>query len=503
MLKLAPLFSHHCVLQRNKHIAVFGTCDSPSVTAEINGCKTSAAVCDGKFLLTLPPMQAGGPYEMTVTDGTETITLTDVMIGEVWLCGGQSNMELELHSAKGGEELLRTLTPDLPVRFYYTPKQRMVDENLFAAEANCGWNTASPEGSRAWSAVGFHFAKIMSERLGITIGLIGCNWGGTSATAWMSRERIENIRELSPYLESYDQAMAGKTLEEHIAEYDAYLEYSEAWNKKYEEFQKLHPNGTWDEAQEYCGVNKFPGPMGPKNEYRPGGLYETMLQRVCPYTLAGVLYYQGESDDHQPQLYYRLLSEMILQWRADWNDDQLPFLLVQLPMFQYAYAPDYKHWCKIREAQQRVADTIQNTELAVILDCGEFDNIHPTDKFPVGQRLANLALKRYGLCDSLTADAPMYDSYTVNGETMTITLKNAPDGLIAKGSPLGFELAGADKQFVPAEAEFDGAQVHLRANGVAQPVYARYAWTNYMEVQVFGRNGLPLAPFRTARNDEA
>lgn len=502
MLKLAPLFSHHSVFQRNKPIAVFGSCDKETVTVSLNGHTVSSAVKDGKFLLHLPQMTAGGPYVMTVTDGTDTIELTDVMIGEVWLCGGQSNMELELHSAKDGEEILKTLTPDLPVRYYYTPKQKMVDENLFAAEANCGWNTASAEGSRAWSAVGFHFAKIMAEKLGVTIGLIGCNWGGTSATAWMSRERIENIRELSPYIENYDNAMEGKTLEEHIKEYDAYIEYSEEWNRKYGEFLKENPQGSWEDALKYCGENKFPGPMGPKNEYRPGGLYETMLQRVCPYTLAGVLYYQGESDDHQPHLYYRLLREMIFQWRADWKDDTLPFLLVQLPMFKYKHDTDYKHWCKIREAQHRVADTLKNTEMAVILDCGEFDNIHPTDKLPVGQRLANLALKRYGLCGSDIADAPMYESAVVNGDVMTITLKNAADGLVCNGAPLGFELAGADKQFVPADAEFIENTVRLRAKAVSVPLYARYAWTNYMVVNVFGKNGLPLAPFRTSMDDE-
>ena len=502
MLKLAPLFSHHAVLQRNKQIAVFGSCDNTSVTVTLGDHTVTADVKDGKFLLFLPPMCAGGPYVMTVTDGSDRIELTDIMIGEVWLCGGQSNMELELHSAKDGEEILKTLTPDLPVRFYYTPKQKMVDENLLAAEANCGWNTASPDGSRAWSAVGFHFATIMSEKLGVTIGLLGCNWGGTSATAWMSRERIENIRELSPYIENYDNAMQGKTLEEHIKEYDEYIEYSEEWNRKYSEFLKENPQGSWAEALEYCGENKFPGPMGPKNEYRPGGLYETMLQRVCPYTLAGVLYYQGESDDHQPHLYYRLLREMIFQWRTDWKDDTLPFLLVQLPMFKYKHDPDYKHWCKIREAQHRVADSLKNTELAVILDCGKFDNIHPTDKFPVGDRLARLALKRYGLCDSKTADAPMYDYHIISGDTITITLKNAEDGLCADGAPLGFELAGADKQYHPAAADLSGNTILLRSDAVSAPMYARYAWTNYMEVNVFGKNGLPLAPFRTSREDE-
>ena len=500
-MRTAAIFSDRMVLQREKPIAVWGDGrDGQRVTVTLGGNSASAVIRDGKWRVTLPPMPAAENLTMTVQSGAVVITFREIAVGEVWLCGGQSNMEFEIKDEKNGEALLNSLTPECGVRFYYTPKQRIIDGSFEQTERNTAWSCAAPDSARAWSAVGLYFALELQKKLGVTVGLIGCNWGGTSASVWVSRDVLENDAALRPYIDDYDAAMAGKTDAEAIAEYDEYLAYQDKWWWEYSELMREHPETTWDEAERIVGKSRYPGPMGPKNECRPCGAYETMLQRVCPYTLRGFLYYQGESDDHRPDAYETLLTALIACWRRDWGDAELPFLNVQLPMFRYAHDPDYKHWCRIREAQDRVYRKLRHTGLAVIPDCGELDNIHPKDKSQVGHRLCLQALYEvYGLTGAEEACAPMFDSSYVTGNALTVLLRNAADGLRLTGEPCGFELAGEDGVYHPAKAAFEKNLITLTSATVPAPRYARYAWTNYMEVTVFGMNGLPLAPFRTDR----
>lgn len=502
IFKIAAVFSDNMVLQRNKNIALWGQGeDGKTVSVSLCGNTVTVPVEGEKWLATLPPMSAGGPYEVTVSCGDYTRTFTNVMIGEVWLCGGQSNMELELQNCDNGKETLATDTKAVNVRFYYTNKRGFIDDEFYRAEENSGWGEFDSEGSRAWSAVGYFFARKLARDLGVTVGLIGCNWGGTSASAWMSRERLLMDCDTASYIADYDKAIEGKSFEQCCREYDEYCEYDRQWNEKSQEFYKIKPDATWEEVQEHCGKNLWPGPMGPKNPYRPAGLYETMVKRVMPYTLAGFLYYQGESDDHKPDTYYKLFRALIDEWREGWGDDELPFICVQLPMFKYAADPDYKHWCKIREAQMRVFETVKNTGIAVILDKGEFNEIHPKSKQPVGERLCLQAERLvYGIdCDAF---APTLGSFVCRDGKMELTFRDAKGGFDIRGEAKGFEIAGRDKKFFTAAVEFDGDKATISAPEVAEPMYARYNWFNYAEVTVFGKNGIPLAPFRTSRNDE-
>ena len=498
-MRTAAIFSDRMVLQREKPITVWGDGkDGRTVTVSLGGNRASAVIRNGKWRVTLPPMPAADHLTMTVQSGAVIRTFREIAVGEVWLCGGQSNMEFEIKDEAHGAELLETLTPDCGVRFYYTPKQRMKDDSFEATERNTAWSYASPENARAWSAVGLYFALELQKALGVTVGLIGCNWGGTSASAWVSRDVLAQDERLRPYLDDYTQAMAGKSDAEAIAEYDEYLAYQDQWWQRYSELLREHPGTSWDDAMRIIGESRYPGPMCPKNECRPCGCYETMLQRVCPYTLRGFLYYQGESDDHRPDTYETLLTALIDCWRRDWGDAELPFLNVQLPMFRGANDPDYKHWCRIREAQERVCRKLRQTGLAVLTDCGELDNIHPTDKAPVGHRLFLQAMSTvYGLLPQEAACAPMYAGSYAAGNGMHIQIRNAADGFRLTGEPCGFELAGADGVFYPAQAVLGKNSILLTAPEVQVPCAARYAWTNYMEVTVFGANGLPLAPFRT------
>ncbi len=496
MLKPASIFSNDMVLQRDKNIAVWGRGENGrTVSVSINGISRRGIVRDGEWNVTLPPMAAGGDYEMTVTDGTDTVTFYRVAVGEVWLCGGQSNMELELQNAKGGKEILETLTPDCGVRFYYTQKNGCKNEKFYHDEENSAWSQAGKEQSRAWSAVGFHFGVKLAKELGVTVGLIGCNWGGTSASAWVDRQTLEADSRIRSYIDEYDEKIKGKSLEEQEKEYSEYEEYDRKWHEKEAEVYKSEPGASWDRVQELCGKNLWPGPMCELNPFRPAGLYHTMLMRVCPYTLRGFLYYQGESDDHKPDSYYELFSALIKLWRTKWGDDDLPFVLTQLPMFKYKNDPDYKHWAKIRSAQDRAFRTVKNTGMAVILDCGELDNIHPTDKKPVGERLC---LQAESLAYGMDVDAfgPMLERAVFEDGKAVLTLKYN-DGLEIRGDGSGFELAGEDGEFRAAKAQIKDGRVILTSDEVSEPVYAAYCWTNYGEVNVYNKAGIPLAPFNT------
>ena len=201
-------------------------------------------------------------------------------------------------------------------------------------------------------------------------------------------------------------------------------------------------------------------------------------------------------------MYYKLFRGLIDLWRRDWGDDELPFLMVQLPMHRYKADPDWKHWCLIREAQMKAYKTIKNTGIAVITDCGEFNEIHPKDKVPVGERLALQAMYHVYGDKSVKAFGPMYKGLLFKGGEIELMFDYAEDGFETKGQPSGFEIAGEDKKFVPADMVIEGGRITVSSKEVAEPKYVRYLWTNYGDVTIYGRNGIPLAPFRTCENDE-
>lgn len=218
-----------------------------------------------------------------------------------------------------------------------------------------------------------------------------------------------------------------------------------------------------------------------------------------PYTLGGIIYYQGESDDHKPQMYYKLLTRLIYEWRVAFRDLELPFIMTQLTMHQYGNDTDMKNWPIIREAQMNVHRTIKNTGIAVIIDKGEFNNIHPLDKKPVGERLELQALSYvYGLMDREEAYGPIYKSCICHGDKIEIIFDYANDGFVVMGDEkvCGFEIAGQNKEFVDAEVKIKGSKIFLSSKEIERPLYVRYLWTNYGKVNLFGKNGLPVAPFR-------
>ena len=290
MLRMPAVFSSSMVLQRNKNIAVWGESDGDFVEVSLNGCTVGTNVHDGRWSLCLPPFKAGGPYSMSVTNGSDVTSFDDIMIGEVWLAGGQSNMELELKDCRDGSRIVQGATDNSTgcnVRFYYTPKVAWMGEELYKAESGSSWEKFTTGNCSRWSAVGYHFASKLSEKLGVTVGIIGCNWGGTSASCWMSREFLGQQLCLSSYLEEYDSIVAKQDEAEYLKEWEEYLIYQAEFDKNVGNSYATSPNPTWDEAIRLFGENKYPGPVGPRNEHRPCGLYETMVSRIAPYTFAG------------------------------------------------------------------------------------------------------------------------------------------------------------------------------------------------------------------------
>lgn len=308
MLKLPAIFSDHMILQRRKPVVIWGESDARKVTVTIQDARVVTYVQDGKWQLFLPPMEAGGPYVLTVkTDNDEVKTYEDVMYGEIWLAGGQSNMELELQNSKDGAVAVSEAHNEL-LRFYYTPKVSYLCDELYEQEEKSCWELCCPENVGRWSAVGYYFARKLAAQLDVPVGIIGCNWGGTSASCWMSREALESDKVISSYVEEYDEIVSNQDFDAYCKEREEYIVYQAEFDKNCKHYYETTPNPTWEGALEVCGENKYPGPMGPRSEYRPAGLYETMIQRIAPYTLAGFLYYQGEEDDKKPRSYYNLLS---------------------------------------------------------------------------------------------------------------------------------------------------------------------------------------------------
>lgn len=498
----APIFTDKMVLQRGKKIHIWGNGeDGKKVTADMNGNQAETVISGEAWNLYLPPMEAGKNKTLTLTCGDEKIELTDIAIGEVWLAGGQSNMEYELQNCTGGKDMMEQDHPD--VRFYYTPKYEYESPKFDHLVKEAHWETFDEPGKTKWSAVGYLFARELSEKLGVTVGVIGCNWGGTSASAWMAEEDLRSEEDLKVYYEEYDKNSAGKTFDEQEQIYEEYLKFRAWWEPECNKMYAENPNTEWGEVIEKLGDSRYPGPINACNPMRPAGLYSTMLKKVIPYTLAGAIYYQGESDDHLPDLYDHLFEKLILRWRKE-NGEEFPFLAVSLPMHRYKQDPDFKNWPVIRANQRIVADKLSNVGLAVCTDLGEFNEIHPHDKRGVAHRLLLQAeWLVYGLIPEEEANGPRADCIITGDGKAVVHFANAEDGLVVKGDRItGFELA-ADKEgedgepgeFQEAEAVAEGNKVILTAAGVKEPAFVRYLWTNYGEVTLYGKNGICAEPF--------
>ncbi len=541
MLKLPAIFSDNMVLQRRAHVCIWGEAQGAEyVEVSIAGQSVKTCVENGCFELRLNPMEAGGPYELVVKSavdlpdkldgGEEIIVYRNVLVGEVWLAGGQSNMELELQNSDNGKEVVAHTQDDL-LRFYYTPKISYICDELYEAEKKNCWMKCEPGTTAAWSAVAYYWAVRMRKELDVPVGIVGCNWGGTYAHNWVSRESLLAHDKTKHFVEEYEDMVAHQDFDEYLKELEDYREYYKEWVKRVDACYAADPDIEWSKVLEICGENRWPGPSGPRFEYRPCGLYESMLMRIAPYTIKGVLYYQGENDENNNEIYDILLDNLIKEWRRVWHNEELAFSIVQLPV----HAPDTERtghgWGGIRRAQDKICRTIKNTSLTVITDCGNKKNIHPTDKKTVGERLADNTLKDiYGISGYNGNGARLRDYEIIcrNGQPgILLHFDGAEEGFYGKWqdcegaahqdelvsldgceilSGTGFEIGnGTEKQaleadiekamYYPARAQILGGDIFIYNPQATEPVCARYGNDNYFRPIFLDKKGRPIVPF--------
>ena len=498
MLKPASLFSDGAVLCRDKEIRIFGEADDGTVKVRLKdrrGTLLADAVCesvDGWFLAVLQPQPAQTGCMLCIEKGEERAEAGDLSIGDVFLAGGQSNMELALVNADEGPELIRNHA-DAQLRFFNIPQIAIAGKKQQEAVAGTRWHAVAPGEGGENSAVAYFFARKLRERMPeIPVGIIGCYWGGTSITCWLEEEALRSDPEGSRYLDEYAAMSAGKTMEAWLQEDKIFWDTINTWNEAVAAYQKSHPDAPWKEVESVCGPAPWNPPAGPGSPFRPGGLAVTMVREAAPAALTGILYYQGENDAGITEKYDELMALLIRSWRREFRDEALPFLFVQLPMWLNWDAVDCRSWAKIRLAQAKARDRVENTGMICLLDQGEYGNIHPTCKRPVGERLAELAGKMI-YCGGEVS--PRALEMHRDGKTLEVTLSSPVTTRNGK-TPALLEIAGEDGVYVPAEAEIRENKLRLSADGVDLPVHARYAWVDWSDqVNLYGKNGLPAEPF--------
>ena len=498
MLKLSPLFSDGAVLCRGKELRIFGAAeDGAKVRCELADgagrllARGNGEARDGKFLILLEPQEARTGCRLKVTDGRDTVCALDLSIGDVYLAGGQSNMELELRNADEGQELIRGHINPM-VRYFNVPKCARFSDERDQAWAEARWQAIGPGRGQDMSAAAYFFAMRLQRETQVPVGIVDCYWGGTSATCWMDEAWLRRTGEGTRYLEEYAEKSSGISMEEYLAKEKVFQDTLNEWNGRVDTYRAAHPGCPWKEIEEAEGPCPWFPPVGPGSQYRPGSLWPTMVEPLTPLALTGILYYQGEDDTTRTTQYDVLMMSLIDRWRSAFRDELLPFLFVQLPMWIDWNAEDSKTWPALRLRQSEVRDRMRNTGMICLLDQGEYGNIHPTNKRVVGERLFQLAWK---------------EIYGKNGETAPRVIgKTVADGMMTLQTdqmlmtrdgkePALLELAGADGKYVPARAMIEGPELHLTAEGVEHPLHARYAWCDWGIVNLFGGNGLPLEPF--------
>ena len=488
--RLAPIFGDHMVLARNKNIRVFGTAESGRrITVHLHDHTASCTAVKGEFEVVLPPLPAGGPYRLTAMDGEHALTFFDVLIGEVYFAGGQSNMEMRLAHAVNGREAVNTA--DYPeFRYCVYPLQAVLDSETLRKERLTCWKAVKPGSCEDVSAAAFYFAVKLQAELGVPVGIIGCYLGGSPIACWLDEEALCSTAGGQEIFRSYNKRIEGQT-EEQIDRNEAeFWARNQAWQRAAELVRRKNPLAVWDDLTRELGVCPWPPPESRKSAFRPCGVASTMVKRIAPYPISGFLYYQGESDFRRPHLYRVLMTTLISFWRDVFLDPSLPFFFVQLPMFNQRDDETNESWALLRHAQEQARLDTRNTGLAVMIDGGEQEDVHPRDKKTVGERLCLQALMAYHI--KIDGESPRAISARPEGNAMIVQTSHPLRGV---ANPRLFEIAGDDGTFYTAEAEISGTCILAVSGSVSEPKSVRYAWVNFGTVDVYGENGLPLAPF--------
>jgi sialate O-acetylesterase len=481
---LPALIADHMVVQRGMPVHIWGSAaPGEAVSVTFRGA-TRSTVADrlGRWSVYLPPVAPGGPFEITI-QASNTITVKDVLAGDVWVASGQSNMEMPVSGVTNAKaEIAAADYPQIRL-FQALNKVSLYPLEDIAAHkwGDSTWTAVSPETIAKFSAVAYFFGRQIHQKEGVPVGLIESNWGGTPAEAWTSLTGLGADASLMPVFAGWGKMMdAQATIElerslEEKAYQDSVAKAQAEGRQPPEREQRWHPN------QDYC--------------WQPAGLFNAMIAPLTRFPIRGAIWYQGESNaspDRAP-LYARLFRTMIQDWRRAWGQGDFPFLFVQIANFKTS--PDAM-WPTVRDAQRRTLE-LANTGMAVTIDIGEATNIHPLNKQEVGHRLA-LAGRALSYGERIEYAGPLFRQATPEGAAMRVWFDHISGGLKAKGETVtGFELAGQDGKFVPAEARIDGTTVVVSASAVPEPKFVRYAWKDVPDCNLYNGENLPASPFRS------
>lgn len=470
---LAPLFRDNAVLQRDKPLPVWGRAKpGEKVTVSFRAQKvTGETDSQGCWRVTLAAMPTSAKPADMIVSGENILTVRNVLVGEVWLCSGQSNMAWLVKSSANPDGEANAANHPL-IRHFKVP---LVAENAPAEDCGGEWTVCSPQSVSEFSAVAYYFGRELHQKLGVPIGLINSSWGGTAIESWMNNQAL-----------AADPAgpKVAARWHEDLLSYPGRVETHEKALKKWEK----------DSAAAKKAGKKSPrrpaGPEGAGTRREPSSLYNAMIAPLLPYALRGVIWYQGEANAARYAEYRTLFPSMIKQWRADFRQGDMPFYYVQLAAFDNN-AP----WAFQREAQQ-CALKLPATGEAVAIDIGEAKNIHPKNKQEAGRRLALNALAgTYG--KTVEFSGPVHAGITKEKNALRVKFTHAA-GLKTKDAAMpGFEIAGPDRVFVSAIARIEGESVIVSAPGIANPVAVRYAWASNPPAPLYNSADLPASPFRS------
>ncbi len=481
-LKIPSIFGANMVLQQEQEIPVWGLGkDGKTVTVSLNKSKVSTIIKDGKWVVTLPPQVVGGPYELKIETQNEMIRYDNVLIGDVWVCSGQSNMWWPVCKSDTADEDLSDV--NYPNIRLFTCGEAGDPEPQFDVVLG-RWNECNKNIVKDFSAVAYHFGIKLVEDLKVPIGLVRATYSGTYTQSWVSKEIYESDKD-------YEDHIHKRACEKYKENPDNYSEIYSAYNKK---LQKTLNEGTEIPEPLSVDLNFIQFSYGGKK--CPSYQYNAMIKPLQPFAIKGVIWYQGEGNTEFPKQHRKLFPALIKGWRKDWGQGDFPFLFVQLPGFKGEPRND---WALFRETQLDAWENINNTGMAITIDIGNEDDIHPTQKKTVGVRLALLATSLVYDRDIIYS-GPVYDSYEIQGNQMIISFKYIGKGLVVANDSLnGFEICGMDGEYTKAIGKIYKDKVIVWNDNIKEPKDVRYAWKNYPEFSLFNSEGLPASPFRTNR----
>ena len=479
-LNLPRIFSNNMVLQRNLPIKIWGWAN-PGETVDVSFLtqnRSAVAAQDGKWMVTFGPTPANAtPSEITITAGEKHVTLKNILVGEVWICSGQSNMEFTLKETDRAKEAIETADYPL-IRQFKAPH---VTNNIPQKDVPGSWAICTPGTAPDFTAAGYHFALELQKNLHVPIGLINTSWGGTRIEPWTDPEGFkvsDKLNDISELIANSDN--------QNIKNQFAYLDKLENWAKTSRETLKA---GT--------KLANYPGgiPDHPLNgPGKPTGIYNAMIAPLVPYGIRGAIWYQGESNNGEGMLYYEKMKALISSWRRIWGQGEFPFLYVQLAPYTYGKPENLP---AIWEAQS-AALNISNTGMAVTTDIGNVSDIHPKNKAEIGRRLALWALAKTYVVGSAEYSGPVYTAMKIKGKKIILTFDHGTGLKSNDSKPLTwFTIAGKDKKFIAAKAEIVGNTIVVSNDGLKKPAAVRFGWSELAEPNLVNGSGLPASPFRT------